>query len=129
MNKTLINFLSILKNASIAKKSVVKAPKTHAASIYLPILYREGVILSYSFHEINSRNPYVLIHLRKFQHKNLAEDLKNLSLPSRTKNLSLIELSQICFKNKILVLSTSKGIMSSFDCLKHKVGGVAMFSC
>ena len=129
MNKNLVNFLILLKNAALAKKTVVKVRKIHAISVFLPILYTEGIIQSYSFYESDSNVTWICIHLRKYQNKVLAESIKILSLPSRIKTFTYTELSRIFLKNKVFVLSTSKGLLTFNECLKYKIGGIAIFSC
>jgi ribosomal protein S8 len=130
MNKNLINFLVALRNASLAKKKNLTLKKMQNFDVYASLLYQEGFILSYSMKkEINSNYEYLTINLRAFEDKSILESLKLLSIPSRRRIISHLQLSQMNLKNKLLVLSTSRGILSHTECLKIKTGGVVLFSC
>lgn len=97
---------------------------------YASLLYKEGFILSYSLKkEINSNYEYITVNLRTFEDKSILENLKLLSIPSRRRIISHLQLSQMNLKNKLLILSTSRGILSHTECLKTRVGGVILFSC
>lgn len=130
MNKNLIELLINIKNASLAKKSLIKFAYKASFIDYLSILYKEGFIQSYSISfDITKKEKIFLISLRLFESKVLTENLKLISLPSRSKTLSYEDITQLNIKNKLIVLSTSKGIMSHVECLKRKTGGTAIFSC
>jgi small subunit ribosomal protein S8 len=128
MNKNLINFLISIRNASLAKKSILKIKNLKVLSNYITILYQEGLIQSYSIQTVKGIE-YLVIHLRTFENKVITENLKLLSQPSKIKVLSYTDLLKLNLKNKTFVLSTSKGIVAHKDCLKQKLGGVAIFSC
>lgn len=130
MNKNLINFLIALRNASLAKKKNLTFKKMQDFDVYASVLYKEGFILSYSIKKENHCNyEYITINLRNFEDKSILESLKLLSLPSRRKIISYLQLSQMNLKNKLLILSTSQGILSHTECLKIRLGGVVLFSC
>lgn len=131
MNKNLINFLISLRNASLSKKTTLKVKNVKALANYAAILYQEGFIQSYIVTKKDkiTGEQFLIINLRSFEDKVMTENIHLLSTPSKMKILSCLELIQTNLKNKLIVLSTSKGIMSHRDCIKKKLGGVAVFSC
>ena len=128
MNKNLIKFLITIRNSSLAKKSFVRVKNLEVLCDYVKVLYRQGLIQSYSI-EIEYGVEYLVIFLRNFQNKIVTENLKLLSKPSKVKILSYDDLTRLNLKNKTFILSTSEGIVSHNDCLKYKLGGIAIFSC
>lgn len=129
MNKNLINFLLSLKNASLAKKDFVKIKESKLVSKYLPILYKEGLIQSFFKQKDFYNNNFYIVNLRHFQNKIITEHIQIISTPSKIKKISRKELISLHLKNKMLILSTPKGIMSNINSIRHKTGGFIIFSC
>lgn len=130
MNKNLINFIISLRNASLAKKSYVKVKNVNILASYVAVLYKEGLILSYFVEKDTlSDQEYLIVNLRILESKVITESITLLSTPSKTKILSHSQLINAHLKHKYLFLSTSKGVFSHNDCLKLKLGGIAIFSC
>ena len=122
MNVTLNNFLSQLKNTSLVQKENLVLNFNKAFLPILHLLYREGAILTY----INTKTKIII----KFRYHNNLNNLKNLKIMStvtKPLNLNKFEVLKIYEKNKILILSTSKGILTSLDCKKKKIGGKLLF--
>lgn len=129
MNKNLIKFLIQLKNASYARKQSVELEHINALTNYLSVLYNEGYIQSFSVKTADFSKKKISVNLRHYQNKVLTENIKFLSTPSRIKFLSYKDLTKTSFKNKLMILSTSRGVLSHKECLKHKIGGIAMLVC
>ncbi|RZL40869.1 MAG: 30S ribosomal protein S8 [Pedobacter sp.] len=129
MNKNLIQFLIKLKNASIARKHLIVVNHVNAINGYLNTLYKEGFIQSFNIKSDETNKKVVYIYLRHFQNRVLTENIQFLSIPSRIKILSYNDLTKISLRNKLMVLSTSKGILGHKECLKYKTGGIAMLIC
>lgn len=130
MNKNLTYFLIAIRNASIAKKNTIKVKKIKNFEIYMNVLYKEGLIQSYSVEKEGSiDDQHLIVQLRCHENRVLTSNIKSLSTPSKTKIFSYDQLAHLRLKNKRLILSTSKGIVSDVDCLKKRLGGTAMFIC
>jgi ribosomal protein S8 len=131
MNITLIQLLLKLKNASLARKEIVIIKYNKSCLDLLKLLYIEGFIQSFNIQTIDS--PFVKKHLqisitlRYFYNKPIFKDLKIVSKPSYVKYLKLKDLCKIVDKKSVLFLSTNKGLLTSLDCKKHKVGGTLLF--
>lgn len=126
MNLFLINLLIKLKNASQIKKSQVKIQYNKISIKLLNLLYKEGIIQSFT---TNITKSHLIIHLRYFDNLDFFKHLKIISTNSYLKYVSYKELSKIMNQKFLIVLSTSLGFMTSFECQKLKLGGKILFIC
>lgn len=125
MNKTLINFLVKIKNASLLGKQYVRLNYNISYLKVLKILYREGFIQSI---KVDVKSVQVIVHLRFYEQKKLINEIKFLSKPSHQRFISFFELTLINDKNVFILLSTDKGLLTLSQCKKQKVGGKLLFS-
>lgn len=124
MNKTIINFLIILKNASLNNIEHITFTNN---SLYFPLLeclYREGIIQSYKI--VSNK---ILIIIRNSNNKFLLKELKFISKPSNDVYFSFKDLCKISDRKIVLILSTNKGLLTLTECKKNKLGGKALFIC
>jgi len=131
MNINLIKFLSKLKNASISKQEVVSVDYNKLCLGVVKLLYKEGFIQSFSIKKISFSSNVelkIFITLRYFNNKPIFKNLKIVSTPSRLNYLNIKDLSKISNKKIILILSTNKGLLTSLECKKHKIGGKLLFA-
>jgi ribosomal protein S8 len=131
MNINLIKFLSKLKNASISKQEVVSIDYNKLCLGVVKLLYKEGFIQSFSIKRISFSSNVelkIFITLRYFNNKPIFKNLKIVSTPSRLNYLNIKDLSKISNKKIILILSTNKGLLTSLECKKHKIGGKLLFA-
>lgn len=124
MNNQLIRMLIALKNASLAKQKTVYVNSTPLILSCLSVLYREGLILSYSY---NSLNPKILVKLRFFEGNCLTTNIFIMSKVSHIKYLNFREICRMNLGNYTGFFLTSKGIQTLEECKVNKVGGVLAF--
>lgn len=129
MNKNLITFLIRIKNISLSKKkAIIKFKPTKMLINYASFLYKEGIIQSF-FVARKATKKVLIVKIRHFENNAQVNSIKLLSVPSRVKTLTHFQLARASLKQKIIILSTPKGLMSHTDCLKKNLGGTAIFSC
>jgi len=126
MNINLINFLILLKNASLTKKESIYCKYNYNFEKILKILYIEGIIQSYYIVGLKSK---IKIFFRYNQTISRLNFLKIVSNASKSCNISLEKLYKISEGEKILIFSTSKGLLTSLKAKKRKVGGTLLFIC
>lgn len=126
MNLTLNNFLSRLKNTSLIQKENVIINFNNIFLPVLQLLYREGVILTYTSTK-NKKKKNWLIKLRYHNDLNCLKKLKVMSKPSKPLYFNKFEVLKIYERNRIIVFSTSKGILTSLECKKKHIGGELLF--
>lgn len=122
MHLTLIKFFIALKNATILKKELVYCFYNKIFLKIIKFLYIEGLIKDFSLKK--NRNQYQIIIILKYSYNvgSLAS-LKIVSKPSSSLFLSFNDICKFSEKKVIFLFSTSKGLLSSLECKKYKVGG------
>ena len=131
MNINLIKFLSKLKNASISKQEVISTDYNNLCLAVVKLLYKEGFIQSFSIKRVSFNSNVelkIFITLRYFNNKPIFKNLRIVSTPSRLNYLNIKDLSKISNKKIVLILSTNKGLLTSLECKKHKIGGKLLFA-
>jgi len=123
MNLTLIQFLLQIKNTTKLKKSYFLIKKTKEACAVAKVLYREGLIQGFSM------KTFIVIFLRYFLNLPVLNSLKIISTPSLKTCLSFQSLCKIKEKFTVFFISTKKGLLTSIDCKKQKLGGQLLFIC
>ena len=127
MNQTLINFLLILKNASLKKLKSIHVVYNLKILHIIKLLYKEGFIQSFSC-VLNKQ--YILIYFRYPLNSNLLKNIKILSTPTKPVYLKYSDLIKILNKKILLVLCDSQlKFLTLTTCKKLKIGGVACFIC
>ena len=121
---TLIKALNKLKNASLINKEVVYLNFDLKYFEVLCVLYREGFIQGY---KIDKKNYQTIVYLRFFQNNSVLGRLRFLSVPSRERFISYKDLCLINNKKTFVLLSTSKGLRTIYECKKQKLGGKLLF--
>lgn len=130
MNNNLIKFLIKLKNASLSQKETVKFDCNSLHLKLSKILYSEGMIQSFSVEKDEKSSSFMMrITLRYFHNKPVLKNLKILSKPSHFKYIKYSDISKIRDKKFMFFLSTSKGILTSLECKKKRIGGKLLFMC
>ena len=122
MNKTIINTILKLKNASIIKKEHVLIPCSNLNLRIANFLYKEGFIQS-----LYKKNKTLFVYLRYSFNKDLFSNLKIISTSTLNYYLSYKDLCKLTNKRFVLVLSTNKGFLTGLECKEYKIGGKLFF--
>lgn len=87
---------------------------------FLKVLLKINII---KFIKIN--NDKIYVHINYIDNKPVFKNITNLFKPGYKLYISLKNLKKLSFKyNSIMVLSTSKGILTNFEAIKNNVGGL-----
>jgi ribosomal protein S8 len=130
MNKNIIIILMLLKVASLENKSSILVKKKKSNFRLLTSLYKEGFIQNFlQLESLDFFKSKCLISLRYSFLKPVFLNLKLLSKPSKYINLCFSDICLLYSKKHILFLSTSKGILTLFECKMYGIGGTALFIC
>jgi small subunit ribosomal protein S8 len=124
-----LKLLNSLKNAALAKKEFMTFPYNTLCLKVLDLMYEEGLIQSYTVNLVNFENKQFKIYIRYNFGRSLLKNLKLISKPSNMRYLQLKDLYKIKEKKNILILSTSKGLLTSLKCKELKIGGKILFTC
>ena len=125
MTNTLWNISANLKNSQISQKFFVYHPKTKLAVAFLNILWNEGFILGYKIDNLNSN--LLKIFLKYNKGTPVINSIKFIFKPSRNLSYSVPQLWKFDSKKSLLILTTSKGLMTAHQCIKTRTGGKPLF--
>ena len=120
MKKKFWEFVCIIKNAQLANKQIVKHTKKKSFEMLLNILWDEGYILGYK----NIYDSNIILIYLKYNNKFPAiTNFKIISKSSSKIYYSTRQLWKLKESHGLIVLSTSKGLLSVDSCKKIGVGG------
>lgn len=147
MSDNLGNMLNKIRNALLIKQEVILIPYTLNNFLILKILYEEGLLQSiniiskrrksslfFSIEEqqsIDSNNlRYIKVHLlyNTNDKKPIIKNLVRLSKPSLKVYTNHKNIPQILNGLGVVIMSTSKGIMTNNEAFKNGIGGELLFS-
>jgi small subunit ribosomal protein S8 len=133
MNNNTINLIIKLKNASLSRKEKILVNCNSLSESLIKILYEEGFLQSFKVVEAGEndliKNKKILVVFRYFFNKPLLSSLRVLSKPSHVRYMKFSDISNISDKKFVFFFSTNKGILTSVECKKRKVGGKLLFMC
>lgn len=121
------NLLITIKNAQKARKESVKLPYSNFDFAVAEILAKSGFVESVAK---KGRLPKRIIEVKiKYDKEGLGaiDGIKVLSKPSRRLYSGYAELRSVRQGYGVSVVSTSKGVMTSSEARKQKVGGQLLF--
>ena len=114
-----------IKNGYRSHRQKITIKNSKRSLELLKILRNEGFILGFSL-----QGQSIEVNLKYFQNKPLIRDIK-YSSPLNAKNyISLKRLRDLCSNTPkrtngliLHILSTSKGLLTDYQCIKNKIGG------
>ena len=125
MKNTLWNISTNLKNSQISQRNCMCQPKTKLTILFLNILWDEGFILGYKID--NSDSSLLKIFLKYKKGDPVINSIKFIFKPSRHIYYSVSQLWKLDSKKSLIILTTSKGLMTAHECKKTQTGGKPLF--
>ena len=125
MLNTLWNVCVNLKNGQISRRNFIYQPKTKLTIAFLNILWDEGFILGYTIDNIDVNRVKVFFKYKKGTP--VIHLIKFIYTPSRNISYSVTQLWKFDLKKSLIVLTTPKGLMTSYECLRTQTGGKPLF--
>ena len=117
MKGYLYNLISKIKNGQVVKKAFIFHENVKICRSLLDVLWNEGFILGYT--SLSDSNK-LKIYLKYKDGNPVINNIKVISKPSLRVYYSARELSRI---ETFLVLTTSKGLKTIWECKKMNIGG------
>ena len=100
-------------------------PKTNLIITFLNILWDEGFILGYKIDNLDSSLLKIFL---KYKNGNpIITTIKFITKPSRHIYYSASQLWKLESKKSLIILSTTKGLMTAYECKKTQIGGKPLF--
>ncbi|AUI72986.1 30S ribosomal protein S8 [Candidatus Portiera aleyrodidarum] len=118
MQDTIADMLTRLRNAQLVFKSEVVIPISKLKLEISRILKEEGYILYYANDKTN-----ITVKLKYFKGQPVISNIKRISKPSLRIYKGKDQLVKIDDGLGIVIVSTSKGLMTSSEAIKRALGG------
>ena len=117
VNYSIGDFLTRIKNAALAGKKEIEVDNTKFIENIAKVLKKEGILT-----EVKKKDGKLMAKLAYRKKEPILINLKLVSKPGLRIYMGADELSVIR-KPSFLVLSTPKGIMTSREAIKQRMGG------
>lgn len=128
MTDTVADFLTRIRNASVAKKDKFRIPRSKIKTRLAEILEKEGFIKSFSEVE---EGPQGEIEIQlKYDNEGvpIISGIKRVSKPGLRVYVSKDRIPRVLNGLGVSILTTSKGIMTDRDARAQKLGGEVICS-
>jgi|ERR1051325_659231 small subunit ribosomal protein S8 len=123
---TIANIITSIRNADINRKGMVRIPSTNISENIVKILLREGFIENVRKHRESNKDFWVLTlrhrRNRKGPYKTIL-NLKRISRPGLRIYSNYQQIPRILGGMGIVILSTSRGIMTDREARLQGIGG------
>ncbi len=117
------DFLTVIRNASRAKKEKVTARASGLAVRLAEILKDEGFIESYKFFAEGEKR-FIRMHLKYLRGKQPAiQGIQRISKPGRRIYVAFEDIPRVLGGLGVAVVSTSRGVLVDREARKARVGG------
>ena len=122
---TIADYLTRIRNASMAGHKVVDIPSSNIKKDITKILFDQGYILSYKFEDTDNKQGNIKIALKydSASKEPVIKEIQRISKPGLRKYSSSQDFPRILNGLGISILSTPRGVMSDNEARAAHVGG------
>jgi small subunit ribosomal protein S8 len=119
------DYLTRIRNAQMAGFRIVDIPASNEKKSITEILYKYGYILKYKFEASENKQGIIRIALKYDPVSKLPiiRELTRISKPGKRVYADVESLPRVINGLGIVIVSTSKGILTDKEARKAKVGG------
>lgn len=118
------DYLTRIRNASLARHRVVEIPSSKMKKEITKILFDKGYILNYKFEdEIFPRTIKIALRYHPQTKESAISMLKRVSTPGLRKYVGADKLPRVFNGLGIAIISTSRGLMTDKEARVLKIGG------
>ena len=122
VNDSIADMLTRIRNAQTARHETVSVETSIMKKAIAQILLDEGYISAFEEVE-NGKNKDIVISLKYVKNQKVITGLKRISKPGRRIYASCEELPKVLNGLGIVIVSTSKGVMTDREARKLGIGG------
>ncbi len=128
MNDRISELIINMKNAALVKKETVVVPHSKFKESILNLLKREGYIEDYKILKGDGVKKRIRIFLKYDEKGNpKINDVKRVSKPSKRLYYGYRKILPVKYGHGIMIISSSKGIITDKEARKEKIGGEPLF--
>jgi small subunit ribosomal protein S8 len=119
------DFLTRVRNASLAGHRVVEVPASNIKKEITKILFDQGYVLSYKFEEGNNAQGTIKIALKydKVTKEPVISRLQRVSTPGLRQYVGAKDMPRVLNGLGIAIVSTSAGVMTGKQAKAQNTGG------
>ena len=118
------DYLTRIRNASLAKHRMVEIPSSKMKKEITKILFDKGYILNYKFEdEIFPKTIKIALKYHPLTKEPAVSTLTRISSPGLRKYVGANELPRVLNGLGIAIISTSRGLMTDKEARALKIGG------
>ncbi|MEJ6492404.1 MAG: 30S ribosomal protein S8 [Flavobacteriales bacterium] len=118
------DFLTRVRNASLAGLKVVEIPGSNTKRAMTQILFDQGYILNYKFEDDNKQGMIkIALKYNPSTKVPAITKLQRASRPGLRKYSSSTEMPRVLNGLGIAIVSTSKGVITNKEAKKENIGG------
>ena len=128
MTDPIANMLAAIKNAQQVLKPHTVVPASKARKAVLKVLNDEGYINGFSDAKNEDGHPVIKIELKYYEGRGVINKVKKISTPGRRVYARVGKFPKVYNGLGIIVVSTSKGVMSDFEARQQNIGGELLCS-
>lgn len=128
VNDTISDMLTRIRNAHLVKSKTVLIPNTQINQKISKILEKEGFIESEQVYGNQNKQIQLYLKYKGRYQKPCITNLRRISQPGIRVYANHKELPKILGGIGIMIISTSKGIMTDREARFHKLGGELLCS-
>ncbi len=122
-NHPVSDLVARIRNGYLAKRNTVSSPVSKLREGILHLLKAEGFILNYSKVKEENGIEKFDIHLKYHQSSPVVNDIEVISKPGKRIYSRADQIPVVKNGLGMVVLSTSKGIVSDYEAREKKLGG------
>jgi small subunit ribosomal protein S8 len=118
------DMLTRIRNAIMARHDSVDIPYSNIKFGISKIMKEEGYIRNYKTFVDETRKKFLKVYISYDENsKSVITGLQRVSKPGRRVYVGADEISKLKHRLSVVIVSTSKGLMSDRNAFKNKVGG------
>jgi small subunit ribosomal protein S8 len=118
------DMLTRIRNAVMARHESVDIPYSNMKFGISKIMKDEGYIRNYKTFVDETRKKFLKVYISYDENsKSVITGLQRVSKPGRRVYVGANEISKLKHRLSLVIVSTSKGLMTDRNALKNKVGG------
>ena len=116
------NLIACLKNGAIAKKPIVLHINKKFSKELLTLLWEEGYILGFSENKTDKNKINIFLKYDSKKRSSI-KNISPISKPGKRVYCSVKNFWKLSSCNKLIIISTTKGLKSLEFCKKNNLGG------
>ncbi len=124
MTDPIADFLTHIRNAIMRKHASVESPSSKLKEEIAKVLKKEGFIEDWSQSKTPRGMLRIVVTLKyDAQGASVIRGLKRVSTPGLRRHAGFDKLKPVLSGQGMAILTTSKGVLTDFECRDQKVGG------